>query len=148
MKKAALDKAAAADATGLKKQVDRIRKILTSAKEDLETFHERQSGDSTTDDSKKNDDESSESELDVPYTQALGVASNAVRELGLTENSVKKEPLRPGDVIRYTAPMAVAGSIGSLRVAQVLRTNPGQAIPLNLDTGEFLTLDTVRAKKI
>ena len=52
------------------------------------------------------------------------------------------EPLRPGDVIVYNHPVFVAVSKESIRVTQVLSTEPDVGMPLSLCNGEFLPVDT------
>jgi hypothetical protein len=81
-----------------------------------------------------------DSDMDVPYTQNLGLFDDAVLALELSDR--KKEPLRPGDVILYNHPVFVAGSKESIRVTQVLSTDPDQRMPLSLANGEFLPADT------
>jgi hypothetical protein len=78
------------------------------------------------------DMDDSDEDMEVPYNQDLGIVSGNVLAL---------EPLRPGDVIVYNHPISVAGK-ESIRVTQVLATDPGLAIPLSLANGEFPPADT------
>ena len=86
-------------------------------------------------------------ELDVPYAQKLGLPGEDAIILASSLSTKRKEPLRPGDVILYHHPMFVAGTRQSLRVTQVVRTDPNHHIPLELDNGEILPPDT-RVKRI
>ena len=87
-------------------------------------------------------------ELDVPYAQNLGLPGDDAKLLASSLSNKRKEPLRPGDVILYHNPMFVAGTRQSLRVTQVVKTDPTQRnIPLELDNGEILPSDT-RVKRI
>jgi len=84
--------------------------------------------------------EMDESDMEVPYTQNLGLHNDAIQALELF--GTKKEPLRPGDIILYTNPLYVCGNRAGLRVTQVLSTDPSLDVPLELDNGEYLPKDT------
>jgi hypothetical protein len=61
------------------------------------------------------------------------------RALEIDSDSEKyTEPLRPGDVIVYSHPLYVAGSVHALRETRVIGTDPTQPIILTLSNGEFL----------
>jgi hypothetical protein len=87
-----------------------------------------------------NDDDRYDSDMEVPYTQNLGILSDSVLALEMLDK--KTEPLRPGDVIFYNNPVFVAGSRDSVRVTQVMSTDPDVGMPLSLANGEFLPVDT------
>jgi hypothetical protein len=86
------------------------------------------------------DDDMNDSDMEVPYTQNLGIFDDSVLALELSDK--KNEPLRPGDVILYNNPVFVAGSRESIRVTQVMSTDPDLGMPLSLANGEFLPADT------
>ena len=55
----------------------------------------------------------------------------------------RREPLRPNDIIFYTCPVFIAGTIAGERRAVVLGTNPNHnKFPLILDNSEQLPWDT------
>lgn len=119
---------------------DPPRKLLDNAK--TQHQHRPQVADTSTeyDVDDVDDDDMNDSDMEVPYTQNLGIIDDSVLALELSEK--KNEPLRPGDVILYNNPVFVAGSRESIRVTQVLSTDPDLGMPLDLANGEFLPADT------
>lgn len=108
------------------------------------------------------DDFSSDSDMEIPYTQNLGLDEpvSLARQLADfeaedsdTENKTlkrKREPIRPGDVIAYYNPAFIYGNPLGFRVTQVLATfgpNNTEGRLLDLDNAEILPDDT-RVKRI
>ena len=103
-------------------------------------------------------DDDDGSDLEVPYTQNLGLPEDGhpharllpmSKAMGQEEDEGPREPLRPGDVIAYTHPLYVAGHRDGLRVALILGTRPtgrhghnSDHVALTLDNGEILPGDT------
>jgi hypothetical protein len=83
-----------------------------------------------------------ESDMEIPYTQDLGLPDQVTALKAFTKEECSKEPLRPGDVITYNHPAYVAGTRQALRVARVIATNPRIEVPLELDNGDCLPKDT------
>ena len=79
------------------------------------------------------------SELDIPYAHAF---DETQARLSSELSNVRKEPLRPGDVICYSNPLFGAGSKQGRRVTQILQTDPESEFPLDLDNGEYLLPET------
>ena len=90
--------------------------------------------------SRDDNENESDDELDAPYTQAITFDPDNSEPLA--ENETSNEPIRVGDVIEYYSPIHVAGDPRGLRQATVLAIDPKNEIPLVLDNAECIPNDT------
>jgi hypothetical protein len=82
-------------------------------------------------------------EMEVPYAINLGIAGDENLLMACALSDRPKEPLNPGDVIHYFHPAFAAGSELSIRVTQVISTDPSKRdFPLELDNGELIPRET------
>jgi hypothetical protein len=82
-------------------------------------------------------------EMEVPYAINLGIAGDENLLMACALSDRQKEPLNPGDVIHYFHPAFAAGSELSIRVTQVISTDPSKRdFPLELDNGELIPRET------
>ncbi|GAX24896.1 hypothetical protein FisN_2Lh167 [Fistulifera solaris] len=82
-------------------------------------------------------------EMEVPYAINLGIVGDENLLMACALSDRPKEPLNPGDVIHYFHPAFAAGSELSIRVTQVISTDPSKRdFPLELDNGELIPRET------
>lgn len=82
-------------------------------------------------------------DMEVPYAQNLGIEGDENLLMACALSDCPKEPLNPGDVVHYFHPAFAAGSDLSVRVTQVIATDPSKVdFPLELDNGDLIPRDT------